>query len=140
MIRQIVYISGCRNPDTASVADTFLASARRRNAAMGLTGVLLFSEGAFFQVLEGPADAVETIYQRIARDTRHRHLIVMHDAEVRSHAFPDWSMGGFRLDPNEPIAERITMIAAIEDVTRRQTETAKTLDILIGSFLATSRG
>lgn len=139
MVHQIVYISSSRTADTGPVAESILAKARIKNAALGLSGVLLFSEGAFFQVLEGERDVVEAMFRRIALDDSHSQLITMHKADIAERAFADWSMGGFHLASDDPLADRIKSIARHEDFTRRSTETEQVLSILIGSFLETSR-
>lgn len=70
-----------------------LAASRRNNASSAITGGLLFSEGCFAQVLEGPADAVAQTFERIQCDSRHREVTVLEAGVVPSRYFPDWSMG-----------------------------------------------
>jgi hypothetical protein len=77
----------------ASQVREILATARRVNAERGVTGVLLFSDHCFAQVLEGPPDAVATVYAAIQRDPRHRDLVVLHDHPVNRRSFGAWSMG-----------------------------------------------
>jgi len=43
--------------------DHILASARRRNVAEEITGMLLYYRGEFVQILEGEKKSVENIYQ-----------------------------------------------------------------------------
>ncbi|MFM2052172.1 MAG: hypothetical protein RL456_209 [Pseudomonadota bacterium] len=70
-----------------------LAVARRRNAALGITGVLLHDRGHFFQVLEGEPGAVDALYARIAADPRHASVVqIIHEPIVR-RSFAQWSMG-----------------------------------------------
>lgn len=70
-----------------------LTTARCRNASVGVTGMLLFSGGSFFQVLEGPSDAVDAIYNRIARDPRHGRLTTIIREPIAKRAFEAWTMG-----------------------------------------------
>jgi hypothetical protein len=70
-----------------------LASARRNNAAQGITGMLLFIEGSFFQVLEGSEDAVDRIYEVIARDPRHDRVTQIIREPIAQRSFAEWSMG-----------------------------------------------
>ena len=70
-----------------------LASSRRNNAAHGITGMLLFIEGSFFQVLEGGADAVDRIYEIIARDPRHDRVTQIIREPIAQRSFAEWSMG-----------------------------------------------
>jgi hypothetical protein len=70
-----------------------LAVIRPRNEALGLSGLLLYSGGNIIQVLEGPEDAVESTFQAIVDDPRHKDVIVMLRDPIEQRAFPDWSMG-----------------------------------------------
>jgi hypothetical protein len=72
-----------------------LRQARSYNQAHRLSGLLLYAASTkeFVQVLEGPRDEVEAIYQKIAHDARHKHAFVLHEAIVDSRMFPDWRMG-----------------------------------------------
>jgi hypothetical protein len=47
----------------------------------------------FVQVLEGPRSEVTSLYGRIARDPRHKHVFVLHESMVGNRMFPDWRMG-----------------------------------------------
>ena len=69
-----------------------LACSRRNNARDGITGGLLFSEGVFAQVLEGPAAAVERAFERIQCDERHGEVTVLQASPIAARDFPDWSM------------------------------------------------
>jgi hypothetical protein len=70
-----------------------LVRARRRNRDAGVTGVLLYADGNFMQLLEGPAPAVEFVYGIIDQDPLHRGLIELRRERVASRAFARWSMG-----------------------------------------------
>ncbi len=69
-----------------------LAVSRVNNARDEVTGGLLFSEGCFAQVLEGPQDAVEAAFERIQCDPRHCDVVVLQSGPVTKRDFPDWSM------------------------------------------------
>lgn len=64
----------------------------RNNASEGLTGILIERQGLFLQVIEGPGPALERVFERICRDRRHTSLTLYDYAEIRSTAFPAWSM------------------------------------------------
>ena len=48
---------------------------QEKNAEKDIRGILLFSEGHFFQVLEGERTAVLNLYNKINLDTRHKGII-----------------------------------------------------------------
>lgn len=76
-----------------SEVDRMLATARRRNPQVGVTGALLFNEDWFVQILEGGRAAVHATFHRIAQDPRHEGVELLVDMAVPERLFPDWSMG-----------------------------------------------
>ena len=78
-----------------------LAVARGANAARGVTGLLLYREGCFYQVLEGNEFAVNKTFHDIERDPRHRDVQVLFKGEAESREFSDWQMGFLNLDGME---------------------------------------
>ena len=69
-----------------------LVSARSNNARLLVTGALLFNEGLFAQVLEGPQSAVERIFETIQCDPRHSDVTILQTGLEERRRFPDWSM------------------------------------------------
>jgi hypothetical protein len=70
-----------------------LARARKANAACGVTGMLLYVEGNFFQVLEGEESAVSAIFERIRVDTRHTRVTQIIREPIFERHFAEWTMG-----------------------------------------------
>ena len=75
-----------------------LRLARRNNARLGVTGMLLYKEGRFMQALEGEETVVRTLLQKIAADPRHCDLKLLDEGFTDEREFGDWSMGFERLD------------------------------------------
>jgi hypothetical protein len=70
-----------------------LAAARANNAVRGITGMLLYVERTFFQVLEGEKVMVDATFQAISADPRHYRLTqIIREPLARRH-FGDWTMG-----------------------------------------------
>ena len=69
-----------------------LASSRRNNEAVGITGALLFTHGMFAQVLEGLLEQVESTLERVRKDMRHADVMVLESGFVDAREFPEWSM------------------------------------------------
>jgi len=95
-LHRVLYCSRNLIPGTpeAVAADirSILATSRRNNTRDGIAGGLLFSEGCFAQVLEGPLDAVESAFERIQCDERHSDVTVLQSGPIATRGFPDWSM------------------------------------------------
>ncbi len=57
------------------------------NNTIGFTGILIHSEGNFFQVLEGKEEIVKMMFERIKKDPRHYNIIKMLDKEINDSSF-----------------------------------------------------
>ncbi|MDZ4762697.1 MAG: BLUF domain-containing protein [Alphaproteobacteria bacterium] len=90
---RMIYLSSARGEVSDADLDSILKSARKNNTEAGVSGLLLFHDGSFFQVLEGELKDVRRIYDVILRDPRHHGLILMESKPVQERAFADWSMG-----------------------------------------------
>ena len=93
LLHQVVYCSrAARGVDDAAV-DRIIDTARRANPQLGISGLLVFGSGVFFQWLEGPRDHVTGLMARIKHDPRHDEVVMLSQSEeVRERLFPDWSM------------------------------------------------
>jgi len=77
------------------------SSAQRRNRTLGLTGLLLFVEGDFLQVIEGPGTAVERLFGVIETDPRNEWVTRLAIERILRRAFDGWSMGCFEVGLRE---------------------------------------
>ncbi|MEO8017436.1 MAG: BLUF domain-containing protein [Pseudomonadota bacterium] len=88
-----IYASRGSEPMSDADVQALLERARRKNFALGVTGMLLHIEGSFFQVLEGREAAVDSIYEVIARDSRHDRMTQIIREPLAQRSFGEWSMG-----------------------------------------------
>lgn len=87
---------------------SILESSCKNNAADGITGMLLFHNGQFLQVLEGPKSAVEACFARICNDDRHVSVAKLLDEELPVRAFSQWSMASVGLEHcSHPLRQNI---------------------------------
>ncbi|MHB1670184.1 MAG: BLUF domain-containing protein [Thiomonas sp.] len=70
-----------------------LGKSRRNNISIGVGGLLVMSDGYFFQALEGSRAVVHRTYGRILRDPRHSDSVILGCVEIGKRSFADWSMG-----------------------------------------------
>lgn len=96
-MHRLVYVSrnritGRREMIRAEVG-RILASSRRNNEAVGVTGALLFNASCYAQVLEGRMADIEAVFERIQRDPRHDNVVVLSLDPVGERGFSAWSMG-----------------------------------------------
>jgi hypothetical protein len=98
-MKRITYVSRFAKPFTEQELTELGETAAENNRELDVTGVLMTSGGVFFQILEGPDDAVDEVYTAIAADPRHTNIVVLeleHGITVRN--YPDWSMKAIDLD------------------------------------------
>ena len=93
MIHRTIYMSDARPGFSEDDLKQVLAVSRRNNARAGLSGLLIFHEGRFFQVLEGEPAALQPRYARILQDPRHQNVSVVQDGPAQERAFGRWKMG-----------------------------------------------
>ena len=93
LLYNVVYCSrGSTGVDGAAVQN-IVSTARSYNPSQGITGVLVFGSGIFFQWLEGPRDNVTQLMANIKADPRHQDVVHLSAVEeVRERMFPDWDM------------------------------------------------
>jgi hypothetical protein len=73
--------------------DRILANAQKRNRAEGVTGILLYERGHFFQWLEGPPASLSRVWDSILRDRRHADIQVLRENALARRFFKAWHMG-----------------------------------------------
>lgn len=90
---QCIYASAARHEFGTEALSDLLHVARTNNARLGLTGMLLYAEGSFFQVLEGPVDVVHALYAKIEQDPRHDQMTMIICEPIPKRSFDAWTMG-----------------------------------------------
>lgn len=98
---QVIYESQASRSFSEAEVEDLLASSRASNSRRGITGILLYRNGSFTQVLEGEEPAVRALLEKIQRDPRHKNLSVRLEQAIDSRSFPNWSMAYSRRDLSE---------------------------------------
>ncbi len=75
-----------------------LAKSRESNAKKGITGILLYKDGNFMQVIEGEEVEVNKLLEKISADPRHKRILRLHSRRIKKREFTDWSMAFRDLD------------------------------------------
>jgi len=79
-----------------------LADARNKNEGKDITGMLLYKDRRFIQLLEGHEDCVLETFERIRRDERHQDVELLWLRYAQFRDFPDWTMGFQNADEIDP--------------------------------------
>ena len=78
------------------------------------------------QVVEGPIEAVDGLFQKIAADPRHKDVLVLSlQDEVEDRQFPTWAMKKVNLD--EQAAARLEPVKALLEAIVEQRESMQRL-------------
>ena len=92
-ILTLIYISDATIQFSDEELHELLEKARRNNHTLGITGLMIYAGGKFFQVLEGDPEQVQNLMEKIEQDPRHNKIVVMStDLGVKRH-FGQWAMG-----------------------------------------------
>lgn len=92
----LVYVSSAVWLLTEADLEAILSAAIVNNELYGVTGVLLYSDGTFFQYIEGVDEDIAYIYNRIKHSKQHQGIIELLHKQIQQRLFPDWYMGFFK--------------------------------------------
>ena len=69
-----------------------LTKARINNSTIGITGLLIYKDRRFMQLIEGDEKAVQELMVKIKADDRHRGILILQTGHSKEREFTDWSM------------------------------------------------
>lgn len=93
MLRCLVYSSRASQSLQKEDLVAILEAARHKNQLHHITGMLVFANDEFLQVLEGEEEVIEKLFTTITEDPRNRDCRVLLDRAIEQRIFSDWSMG-----------------------------------------------
>jgi hypothetical protein len=125
MLRRIVYTSHSTHLlDKRALLD-LLHEARGFNDIDDITGFLMYDDGHFLQIVEGPPTEIANLIQRLKRDSRHEQFEIHEDVQTQTRLFSAWSMGfGDLSDP------ALAFLPGISDLTEQNERLSKLIDRL----------
>ncbi len=98
-LHELIYVSLADHAMTPDELRALLAQARAHNREHGITGLLVYRDREFMQLIEGERDEVLALYERIENDSRHRQLYRMWESPIATRSCQDWAMG--YAEPND---------------------------------------
>ena len=90
-LKRLVYVSEKTDVSDTTLKD-IIASSKANNPEKHITGCLLSGSNSFLQLLEGPAEFINTLYSKIIRDNRHKNVMTLCDEKIEERLFSSWSM------------------------------------------------
>lgn len=92
-LHTLIYVSAATYQLSKQDLMKLLATCRNNNTDLGITGMLLYKDGQFMQVLEGEEANVVSLHKKIAHDDRHQYVTTIYSAPIKERSFSDWLMG-----------------------------------------------
>lgn len=96
----LTYESVATSRLTSAEMEELLEKARTNNQRDDITGCLIYYKGGFVQLLEGSKEKIETLYDKIKKDPRHKNVTLFSDDEISKRTFPNWGMAYYPIDEN----------------------------------------
>lgn len=103
-VHWVLYMSRARTTQIPATILHIVRSAERRNAGLGVTGLLAYGEGVYLQYLQGTAEPLHGLNSHIAQDFRHRILWVAQGLVGRNRIAPGFPLGYFEIGPELALA------------------------------------
>ena len=94
----LVYVSLATQDMSDDQLKAMLKKARDNNEKLSITGMLLYRDGFFMQALEGDEEKIETLFNKIAKDIRHRDVLLVYKKPIKERSFEKWTMGFNKVD------------------------------------------
>ena len=91
--------SNLKNEDISDI----LGKARDFNLKNEITGCLLLHNNEFIQILEGDRKILKDLLEKIKKDVRHSHVMVLAENEIEKRVFEQWSMAYHKIENDDVI-------------------------------------
>ncbi|MEJ7687028.1 MAG: BLUF domain-containing protein [Variovorax sp.] len=104
-LHEILYCSLLAPQQPPTVVGKIVAQARARNAAEGVTGLLVFDGMRFCQHFEGPSRQVLRLMSRLETDPRHTHIRVVYEGALAARRYQRFDLGLAQIEESDDLAE-----------------------------------
>ncbi len=130
MIRTIVYISNAVKLFEERHLDELFCQSVNNNSTRNITGILLYNEGTFIQILEGHKQPLDNLFKTIHQDRRHNNITKILDRRIGDRLFSKYRTGFSTLNNYSQLEELETFLR-----NRKETSHSHTILALLSPFL-----
>jgi len=103
-LETFVYCSRASKGVSDAEVDRLIEYSQNRNVDRGITGVLVFGNGIFFQWVEGPPTEVQKLVASLHGDSRHYDIVELdRSVDSRERLYPGWEMERVGADDIRPV-------------------------------------
>jgi hypothetical protein len=89
----LIYTSVANQKMADNELKELLKKSRANNSSLEITGMLLYLDPFFIQVLEGDEVVINKAFDTIKQDPRHYKVSIIYKKLIPHRLFPDWTMG-----------------------------------------------
>jgi len=93
MIKTICYISDALEHESLHNIEALYEKAKANNFKNNITGILIYKNQNFLQVLEGDSKTVDSTFAKIAYDARHHNIFKVINTSIEGRIFEDYNFG-----------------------------------------------
>lgn len=125
-IFHLVYRSYAREDlDHYSIVE-LINKAQTMNTKLGLTGLLMYRQNTFIQLLEGEEQVVRELYEKISKDRRHTDVKILIESKSSMRIVPQWSMNYV-----ESVSEDVSVKSLFEVFEKMVNESPKDKNLIM---------
>lgn len=129
MLHAICYISNSVDLWQARPLENLFILSKIQNVFRNVTGLLLYNEGTFLQVVEGGKDTIAVLLSKIKRDKRHNQITVMFDRPIKHRIFKSFQTGLVSSDNEKELKKLNSKIQF-----SKTSKYAKSINAILDSF------
>ncbi len=96
-LSHLLYISDATAPMSQDDLDAIARTAQARNRDNNITGILMYGNGHFMQLIEGRVHDLNRLFTALNRDNRHHRIKMLTFCPIRARRFGDWDMNVINL-------------------------------------------
>ena len=93
MLYTLCYVSSSHDNLSAKDLEHLFRVNKRNNTDLDVSGILIYNNGNFLQILEGDENKVKSLFKKIQGDSRHNNLITLINDNIEERIFHDYDSG-----------------------------------------------
>ena len=89
----LCYVSSAKESLTNIDLEHLFFVNNRNNSELDISGILVYNNGNFLQILEGEKHTIDNLFLKISKDSRHNNIIELINAPTFERIFKDYESG-----------------------------------------------
>ena len=89
----LCYVSTCIEDLSAKDLEQLFRVNKRNNVKLDISGILIYNNGNFLQILEGHELKIKNLFNKIKLDSRHQDIIPLINMTIDERIFDDYESG-----------------------------------------------